>query len=399
MTAANGKACLLITNIFPPAIGGSSQVYAALAAAAKGGIVVLTSSHDHETGLERAGWRKHDHRADYPIHRLTCVRPFLRQAIGGPALLYRLHEVAAAIKLMAKTALLAKRYHVHAICIADDETVGWLVALAKYLLGRRTLIYCHGDDLQCAPRALPRRSHWLRTADGVVAANRYAASLLAGRFDVPEGKILLVQNGVDLAAFRPGPPPSELVQRFGLAGRRVLLSVTRLVPRKGVDKVIAALPDIAKRFPQTVYLVVGDGPQAADLRGLAQKFGVADQVIFAGSVPHGDVQYFYNAADIVLLPNRAEEGEADGLPLVFLEANACGKPVIGGRAGGTAEIVRDADNGVLVDGHNSAEISRAICDLLGDEARRQGMGQAGLRRAQDWGWDARTQLFLDFCRR
>jgi glycosyltransferase involved in cell wall biosynthesis len=144
---------------------------------------------------------------------------------------------------------------------------------------------------------------------------------------------------------------------------------------------------------------VGDGPQQAALQQIARGSGIADLVKFASHIDHGKIADFYHAADIVLLPNRTEGGEADGLPLVFLEANACARPVIGGKAGGSAEIIRDGENGLIVDGSNAAEIAVAICQLLGDEKRSQAMGQKGFEMAQNWGWGSRTQQFLEACRK
>jgi len=393
---AGGKACLLVTNLFPPALGGSAEVYAALCAHADGDIVVLASSHDHQTGQERPGWREFDRGAGYPVHRLTCIRPQFRKAYGG--LSYRLHEAATAFRLVVAIVQLVRRYRVRAICIADDETLGWLVPVSRFLLGRRTLIYCHGDDLQGAEQEVSRRSRWLRLADRVVAASRYAAGLLAKRFAVAQDRIVLIENGVDLALFHPQSPPGSFVERHGLQERQVLLTVTRLVPRKGVDKVLEAMPAVARLFPRALYLIAGDGPQRDALEKRVHALGIADLVRFAGAVPHDQTADFYNAADIVLLPNREEEGEVDGLPLVFLEAGACARPVIGGKAGGTAEAVRDGINGLLVEGRDPQAIAAAICDLLGDEGRRQAMGREGLAMAQNWGWGARAEKFLASCR-
>jgi len=393
MAAMRGAACLLVTNIFPPAVGGSSEVYAALAASAHGNIAVLTSSHDHATGRERPHWKAVDRNAPYPVHRVRCIRPFL----GPTGFFYRLHEAATALVLAGAVLRLALRYRVRAICIADDETVGWLTALGKYLLRRRVLIYCHGDDLRCADEMVPARRRWFRLADTIVAASYYAGDLLAARFAVPASKIVVIQNGVDLTAFRPQRTPASFLHQQGAEGRRVLLTVSRLVPRKGVDMVLQALPAIARKFPDVLYLVAGGGPQRRDLQQMAEALGVAHQVRFAGIVEHAQTQDVYNAAELVLLPNREEAGEADGLPLVFLEANACAKPVIGGRAGGTPEIVRDGENGALVDGRNAGEIADAVRRLLGDESSRKAMGKRALGMAQDFGWPARAQHFLDAC--
>jgi len=394
MGAEGGKTCLLVTNIFPPALGGSSQVYAALAAC--GGVTVLTSSHDHTNGRERQGWKLFDDRAGYPVHRVKCIRPFLRAV--RPGLFYRLSEMGTVFKLAMTVARLAWRYRVKAICIADDETVGWLVMFAKFVLRRRALIYCHGDDLQGDEGERRRRGRWFGMADAIVAANRYAMDLLVTRFGVPPQKIVLIPNGVDLSVFYPEPPPPRLAEQYGLAGRHVLLTLTRLVPRKGIDKVLEALPIVAAKFPDVIYLVVGEGPQREELQKTAQTLGIEGLVTFAGAVPHDQTRHFYSSAEIVLLPNRVEGGEADGLPLVFLEANACAKPVIGGKAAGSAEIIRDGENGLLVDGCDAREIAAAICALLGDEGRRTAMGRKGREMAQAWGWPARAQMFLQACR-
>jgi len=385
-------ACLLVTNLFPPALGGSSEVYAALASFARGEIAVLTASHDYETGLERQAWPAFDQRAAYPITRVKSIRPFVRSLYPSSGR-YRLHEACTALKLIAAVLHLVVRHNVRTICIADDETVGWLTLVGK-LLGLRTLIYCHGDDLHCSNDDVPRRSRWFNLADKVVAANRYAQDLLAERFGVPLENTVLIQNGVDLAAFYPTSPPDFLMRRHNLYGRRVLLSVTRLVSRKGVDMVLEALSEVAGHFPNVIYLIVRDGPQRAELQSIAEQLGIMDLVTFVGPVHHHETRDYYNTAEVVLLCNREDHEDSDGLPLIFLEVNACEKPVIGGRAGGTSEVIRDGKNGVIVDGRNSREIAGVICQLLSDEARRREMGREGLRMAGIWEWSAQTKLFI-----
>jgi len=395
MPSGARTACLLVSNIFPPALGGSSQVYAALASCADGGIAVLTSSHDHQSGDERPDWKIFDRDAPYPVHRVKCVRPFLRKS--GSAFGYRIQEVLIAVRLVLAVTRLALRYRAQAICIADDETVGWLTLWTQYVLKRRTLIYCHGDDLKCPPQEIARRRRWFGVADGVVAASHYAAKLLVSEFSVSRDKITVIQNGVDLKAFQPRVIEPQFLKQNGFEGRRLLVTVTRLVPRKGVDKVLQALPAIARKFPDLLYVIAGDGPQRQQLQEMAQTLEIAPLVRFVGAVPHSQTGDFYNAADLVLLVNREEDGEADGLPLVFLEANACGKPVIGGKAGGTPEIVRDGENGLLVDGRDVGEIEQAVCALMGDDARRTSMGERALQIARSNGWDRRANDFLAAC--
>jgi phosphatidylinositol alpha-1,6-mannosyltransferase len=391
--------CLLVCHTFPPLIGGSAGVYAALAAHAGGAIAVLTSACDAATGREWPGWRAHDAAAPYPIRRLPLVRPPLATAAPRNRLLRQLAWGAAALRLALAVAREARRHHADAVCICDDETVGWLVPFVRRVLRRRALIYCHGDDLvQQDEAARAKRRRWFDAADCIVAAGGFPAARLAGAYGVPQARIAVVPNGVDLDRFRPVPPDPARRAALGLAGRRVILAPTRLVARKGVDRLIAAMPAIRAAHPDAILLVAGDGPQRAELEALAQTVGGAKSVRFAGAVPAEDMPALYALAEFVALPNRAEPGESDGTPLVFLEANACGRPVIGGRAGGTAEAVTDGRNGLLVDGEDSAAIAAAALRLLGDPALAARLAAGGLEAARAAGWQARTARFLALCR-
>jgi phosphatidylinositol alpha-1,6-mannosyltransferase len=391
--------CLLVCHTFPPLIGGSSGVYAALARHAGGAIAVLTSARDAATGREWPGWRALDAAAPYSIRRLPLVRPPLASAAPRNRLVRHLAWGAAALRLALAVAREARRHRADAVCICDDETVGWLVPFVRRVLRRRALIYCHGDDLvQTDPAARRARQRWFEEADCIVAAGRFPASRLAEAYGVPAARIGIVPNGVDLDRFRPLPPDPARRDALGLAGRRVILAPTRLVARKGVDRLIDAMPAIRAAHPDAILLVVGDGPQRAALEALAQEAGGAESVRFAGPVAAQEMPALYALAAFVALPNRAEPGQSDGTPLVFLEANACGRPVIGGRAGGTAEAVTDGRNGLLVDGEDSAAIAAAALRLLGDPALLARLAAGGLEAARAAGWEARTAQFLALCR-
>jgi phosphatidylinositol alpha-1,6-mannosyltransferase len=389
----------MVCHTFPPLIGGSAGVYAALARHAGGAIAVLTSQRDAATGREWPGWRALDAAATYRVRRLPLVRPPLAAAAPRNRLLRHLGWGAAALRLALAVAQEARRHRADAVCICDDETVGWLAPFVRRVLRRRALIYCHGDDLvQTGEAARRARRRWFDQADCIVAAGGFPAARLTGAYGVAPSRVAVVPNGVDLDRFRPLPPDPALGAKLGLQDRLVILAPTRLVPRKGVDRLIAAMPAIRARHKQALLLVAGDGPQRAALEALAQRAGGADAVRFAGAVPAAEMPALYALAAFVALPNRAEPGESDGTPLVFLEANACGRPVIGGRAGGTPEAVRDGVNGLLVEGEDVAAIAAASCRLLEDAALAARLAEGGLLAAQDAGWAARTAQFLALCR-
>ncbi|HEY0525450.1 MAG TPA: glycosyltransferase family 4 protein [Stellaceae bacterium] len=407
--AGNGGRCLLVANTFPPVIGGSSNVYENLARRAAGEIVVLTSRLDHRTGAPLAGCAAHDAAAPYPIHRIDLVRPPLAGTAAGRSWRRLVREVRIAIDLFRTVAVLVRKYRIGVVCVADDETVGWLVPAAKRLLRRAAIVYCHGDDLvETDPRRIRRRRRWFDAADAVVAASGFARDRLADPYGVPPSKIATIPNGVDLDRFRPQAPPPDLAARYGIgAGHgHVLLAASRLVPRKGIDRTLQALPSVLAAHPDLVCLIVGDGEQRAALERLATDVGVAHAVRFAGAVPPEAMPAHYALADIVVLPNRraavatpAGGGDEDGMPLVFLEANACGKPAVGGRAGGTPEAIVDGENGLLVDGDDPAAIADALLRLLGDATLYERLKAGALAAARRADWSERTAAFLALCQR
>lgn len=312
--------------------------------------------------------------------------------------LRHLDWAARAGLLAASVAGLARRHGAGAVCICDDETVGWLVPFARRVLGRRALVYCHGDDLMEADPASRRaRARWLLAADHVVAAGAVAADRLREGYGIPPARIATIPNGVDLLRFRPVPPDEGLRARLGLAGRRVVLAPARLVPRKGVDRLIAALPAMRARHPDVLLAVAGDGPQRAALGAMAEAAGGAGAVRFLGAVPPAAMPALLALADLVAIPLRAEPGEGDGLPMALLEALACGRPVVAGRAGGTAEAVTDGVNGLLVEGDDVAALAAAVTRLLDDPALAARLSAAAQDRARGWGWPARAAAFLDLC--
>ena len=394
--------CLIVTNNFPPTVGGAGEVYAALAAAAGGRIRILCARRSYVTGDEIAGWREHDAAASYPIDRIAHVRVPLRRRRGRLASLV-LDDLPIRLGLLARVAWARWRHGCRVVCIADDETVGWLIRPAQGLLRCRVMLYSHGDDLAERPgqeRLRARRRRQFGWADAIVAVSEAAARELGRVFGVARERVTVIRNGIDLALFRPQAADDGLRRTLGLEGGRVITTIARLVPRKGIDRVIEAMPAMLGAVPDLHYLVVGEGPQEAALRELAARLGVAERVHFAGGVPHADVPRYLALAELMVMPNRRmPDGEDDGLSLIFLEANACGLPVIAGRAGGAPEAVDDGDNGLLVDGDDVAAIGAAIIRVLGDRELAARLARNGLRRSGEAGWGGATEAFLALCER
>lgn len=195
-------------------------------------------------------------------------------------------------------------------------------------------------------------------------------------------KFLQIAPGIDTEHFAPKSARGDLIEKYRLDGRRVIVSVGRLVHRKGQDELVKAMPKILEQFPDAILLFVGEGPIKQMLFNSAKQLGVLPKVVFAGRVSHHDLPDYICLGEIFAMPVRSRFSglEVEGLGIVYLEASACGLPVIVGNSGGAVDAVLDKKTGLLVDGTKSDQIADAICELLANPERAKQMGAAG----RDW---------------
>ncbi len=232
-----------------------------------------------------------------------------------------------------------------------------------------------------------------RHSDVITAVSRYVRGRTAAAFG-PLAAIEHLPPGVDTAVFRPDPGArQDLRRRYGLGAAPVVVCVSRLVPRKGQDALIRALPGIRRRVPGATLLLVGEGRYRGVLQRLAAACGVADAVRFTGPVPWAELPAHHAAGDVFALPCRTRGGglDVEGLGIVLLEAAASGLPVVTGASGGAPETVREGETGHVVDGRDVAAVARRVAALLADPDRAVALGAAGrawMRR--DWSWDDRA---------
>ncbi len=394
-----------MTSNFPPIRGGSAVVYENLCKFADGSVLVLASQLDYERGKPLSGWPDHDRAAPYKVYRIASLRsPTIRSNSRLHTIWSGLrYEMPLRLRVLWKVVRIVIRDNVKIICIGELITGGWLAAPCKYLLRRKIIAYIHGEEITTR---IPdwtlanRRKHYLGISDSVVAVSTFTSDVLVNQIGVDRRKVHLIFNGVDLEKFSPQPKDRDLVSHYGLSGRRVLLSVGRLVERKGLDRALQALPRVLQSIPDVHYLIVGDGPYRPDLERIAGDAGISEHVTFAGEVTDEEIAKHYALCDIFLLPNReTADGDTEGFGLVFLEANACGKPVIAGRAGGATDAVQDGYNGLTVDGEDVTAIAGAILRLLEDPELCARLRTGGLEKARNSDWRSRAEQFQALCRR
>ncbi|MDA5146423.1 glycosyltransferase family 4 protein [Streptomyces sp. AD681] len=257
----------------------------------------------------------------------------------------------------------------------------------------RLVATTHGHEAGWAQ--LPAARQLLRrigeSTDTITYLGEYTRSRIAGAL-TPEAAARMVQlpPGVDEKTFHPASGGDEVRARLGLTERPVVVCVSRLVPRKGQDTLIRAMPRILAAEPDAVLLIVGGGPYEKDLRRLAEETGVAASVHFTGAVPWSELPAHYGAGDVFAMPCRTRRGglDVEGLGIVYLEASATGLPVVAGDSGGAPDAVLDGETGWVVRGEDPNESADRITTLLADPQLRRRMGERGRTWVEEkWRWD------------
>ncbi len=362
---------LLVTNDFPPRRGGIQSYLVEL-------VTRLAAAGRHTLTVYAPQWKGAEdfdaHTAGYRVvrHPGTLMLPVphvnirMRRLIDEHGVDTVWFGAAAPLGLLAQRAREAGASRV--LASTHGHEVGWsMLPVARSVLRRI------GDD-----------------SDVVTYVSRYTRGRFASAFG-PHAALEHLPPGVDTDRFCPNPASrAELRARYRLGQRPVVVCVSRLVPRKGQDMLIRALPAIRQRVDGAALVIVGGGPYLENLRRLAERYRVSDHVTFTGGVAAADLPAYHAMADVFAMPCRTRGAglDVEGLGIVFLEASATGVPVIAGCSGGAPETVRDNETGRVVDGRSVSQIAQAVTELLADPDRAAAMGAAGRDWViAQWRWD------------
>lgn len=257
--------------------------------------------------------------------------------------------------------------------------------LPEGLLGRMLLlrlgipytVFVHGEEMRVAGSS--RELSWLtrrvlRGASSIIANSRNTSDLLQREWQVAGHRIQMLHPGVDAERFRPADRNLELRCRLGWGERPVVLTVGRLQKRKGQDMLIRALPAIREHVPDVLYSIIGEGAERSVLEQLTDELGVRKNVQFRGEPADEELVSCYQQCDLFALPNRDVNGDFEGFGMVLVEAQACGKPVLAGASGGTAETMSLNETGVIVPCEEPKELAHTIVELLSNRLRLAQLG-------------------------
>lgn len=359
---------LLVTNDFPPRPGGIQSYVHTLA--------TLLPPDDLVVYAPR--WRGDSHTKFDAQQPFEVVRHPTTLMVPSPAVVHRARS-------------LVKSRQAEAVWFGAAAPLALMAPLLRSAGVGQVVASTHGHEVGWS--MLPGARQALRQIGNHTDAVTYVSKYTRGRFSAAFGRntaLEYVPPGVDSEVFRPDPEAGrELRARYGLGERPVVLCLSRLVPRKGQDMLVKALPAIRSKIDGAALVIVGGGPYGDTLRALAVKVGVEDHVVFTGSVPSAELAAHHNIADVFAMPCRTRGAglDVEGLGIVFLEASASGVPVVAGDSGGAPETVLEGKTGTVVDGRSLRQITDAITSILADRDAAKAMGAAGRKWVGErWRW-------------
>jgi phosphatidyl-myo-inositol dimannoside synthase len=268
-------------------------------------------------------------------------------------------------------------------------------------LGVPYVVAAHGFDywLSTVPVAHGVMGRMTSRASRVTACSEFIARRV--RTAVPRHvPVSVLTTGADVERFRPDLPTADLRDRHAIGDRPLIVCVSRLVPRKGQDVLIRSMRAVQRRVPEAALLIVGAGPHLATLRRLAER-APNRSVFFAGEASEEDLPRYYAVGDVFAMPCRTRLGglEVEGWGNVFLEAAACGRPVVVGDSGGARETLVHGETGLLVDGTAVDEVADALATLLEDPAYARRLGKAGRARVErEYTWPRAAERLAGWLR-
>jgi phosphatidylinositol alpha-1,6-mannosyltransferase len=363
------KNTLLITLEYPPQVGGVANYLANICANLPREQIVVLAPRAPQSYL-------FDHTQKYKI----CRRKLLaKNILFWPKWLF----------LFWHTCKIVKTEKIEKILVGQVLPVGYTALILHKFFKIPYAVFTYGMDI-----TEPMKNQWkkkmvisiLKKADKIITIGDYTRNKIIG-LGIASDKIIIVHpcSNIQNTKYKI---QNNIKEKYNLADKKIILTVGRLVERKGQDKVIEALPKILEKIPDTVYLIVGEGQNLLNLQSKILNLKLENNVILTGKVSDEELASYYELCDIFIMPSREINGDVEGFGIVYLEANSFGKPVIGGRSGGVSDAVIDGQTGLLVDPNNVEETTATVIKLLTDDNLRNKLGEQGRERVErEFKWE------------
>jgi phosphatidylinositol alpha-1,6-mannosyltransferase len=369
---------LCITNDFGPRAGGiETFVMGLIEGAPKGSIIVYTSAQGDTTSYDQSWLRDFGVEVIRDPSKILLPTPrvirSVKKVIARDSIKQVFFGAAAPLGVMARA--LRRKGVVNIVALTHGHEVWW----AK-LWPFSSAISFIGNNV-----------------DHLTYLGEFTKSEIAKALSTKaKSRLIKIAPGIDTDHFAPDLGSIQLRRDLGLVDKKVIVSVGRLVHRKGQDFLIQSLPAILEKHPTAHILMVGEGPYRKDLTKMVEKLKLSQAVTFIGRIQYKDLPRYICAGDIFAMPSRSRLAglEVEGLGIVYLEASSCALPVVAGRSGGAPDAVDEGVTGFSVDGTSTVEISSAIIKLLDDPAKAKEMGAAGRSWIiEKWRWEIWSKQF------
>jgi len=288
-----------------------------------------------------------------------------------------------------------KKYQIHSVLVGHLLPLGTVTYLFSHFKNIDYTVFLHGMDIALAVKVSRKKrlaKKILTNAKHIIALNSYVPKVLQKEFgNAFAGKVMVVNPGVSRITNAELRIKNKLVKNYNLKSKMILLQVGRLAKRKGVDKVLETLSDVLKECKNLIYVVVGQGSAISSIQYLISKYKLKKNVVLITNADDDEVNAWYELCDIFIMPARYIDGDVEGFGIVYLEANARGKPVIAGDSGGVRDAVKPDLNGLLVNPESTTEIRDAIIKLCQDEFLRRRLGQQGREWVKNFDWQKQVE--------
>ncbi len=371
------KRTLFITNDFGPRAGGIETFIIGLIQRLPHASTIVYTSAQGDTRDYDAAWL-----AEYGVR---IIRDRAKILLPTP-------RVSRAV------AKLIKHEGIETVAFGAAAPLAIMSSVLRRAGARRIIALTHGHEVwwsKVFPFTLAMRRIG-STTDALTYLGEFTRKAISAALTPKAGNAMVkIAPGIDTDHFAP-VDATIIRESLGLTGKRVIVSVGRLVHRKGQDYLIEAMSAIVHEVPQAHLVLVGEGPYREHLVKLVQKHSLEDYVTFIGRIQYAELPKYICLGDVFAMPSRSRfRGlEVEGLGIVYLEASACALPVIAGASGGAPDAVIEGITGTVVDGQDSAAIAVAAINLLNDPEKATKMGQAGRDWVvEKWRWQIWAEKF------
>jgi phosphatidylinositol alpha-1,6-mannosyltransferase len=289
-----------------------------------------------------------------------------------------------------------KTERINHILVGHILPLGTSAYIIKKILKTSYTIFLHGMDFTYALKSWRKKilvKILLLNSKNIICVNSYVAGLVIDFLPELQAKITIINPGVEkIKTEKNSALAGELKNKYDLENKIILLTICRLVKRKGVDKVLEGLPEAIKAAPNLKYIIIGKGEEEENLKFKILNLKLEDKAFLLTDVSDEEKYAWLHLCDIFIMPAREIKGDVEGFGIVYLEANIYNKPVIAGASGGVGDAIIHGLNGLLVNPENINEITKAIIQLARDEALRGQLGEAGrLRAEKEFNWQAQGE--------